>query len=207
MNEVLKTGTTTIGLVCKDCVVLAADKRATAGTLIADKKTLKVHKVADNMALTTAGSVSDLQLLTKLIKAELKLKEIRTMRRNTVREAANLLGTLVYSNVRQFFPGVTHFLLGGFDDKPRLFDIFPDGSVVEVDDFVASGSGSVFAYGLLEGSYKQGLSETEGVKLAVKAINSALQRDSASGEGVDVFVIDKEGVRQVLKKKLDLKLE
>ena len=94
------------------------------------------------MALTVAGSVSDIQLLVKMIRAELKLKDIRTHRHSTVKEASNLLANIVYSNVRQYFPGITHFVLGGFEDSTGIFDIFPDGSVTGIDDFVASGSGS-----------------------------------------------------------------
>ena len=70
----MKTGTTTVGLVAKDCIVLAADKRATAGHFIAGKKVDKVLPVSDSMAVTTAGSVSDIQLLVKLIEEVGKAK-------------------------------------------------------------------------------------------------------------------------------------
>jgi len=208
-NEVLNTGTTTIGLVCKDCVVLAADKRATAGNFIAHKKVEKILPINDRMALTTAGVVSDIQLLVKLIKAELKLKSIRVGREPTVKEAANLLTNIIYSNVRKLsmIPGITHFLLGGFDKELRLYDLYADGSITEIDDFVASGSGSVIAYGVLEANYKPDLSESEGVELAIKAVNAAMQRDSASGEGIDVYVINKSGVRKVAYKKVKTRAE
>ncbi|HHE36552.1 MAG TPA: proteasome subunit beta [Candidatus Woesearchaeota archaeon] len=208
-NEVLNTGTTTIGLVCKDCVVLAADKRATAGNFIAHKKVEKILPINDRMALTTAGVVSDIQLLVKLIKAELKLKSIRVGREPTVKEAANLLTNIIYSNVRKLsmIPGITHFLLGGFDKELRLYDLYADGSITEIDDFVASGSGSVIAYGVLEANYKPDLSESEGVELAIKAVNAAMQRDSASGEGIDVYVINKSGVRRVAYKKVKTRAE
>lgn len=198
-NEQLKTGTTTIGLVCEDSVVLAADKRATAGNQIVNKHANKVVPVNERMALTKSGLVSDSQLLIKLLKAELNLKELNDKREVTVKEASSQLSRMVYSNIRQFssIPGVTHFLFGGYDSKgPQLFDIFPDGSVTDIaeqEGFVASGSGSVFAYGVLENSYEDGLSEDEGVDLAVDAINAALQRDSASGQGIDVAVIDEDG--------------
>jgi len=208
-NEVLNTGTTTIGLVCKDCVVLAADKRATAGNFIAHKKVEKILPINERMALTTAGVVSDIQLLVKLIKAELKLKSIRVGREPTVKEAANLLTNIIYSNVRKLsmIPGITHFLLGGFDKELRLYDLYADGSITEIDDFVASGSGSVIAYGVLEANYKPDLSESEGVELAIKAVNAAMQRDSASGEGIDVYVINKSGVRRVAYKKVKTRAE
>ncbi len=204
-EERVKTGTTTVGLLCEGAVVLAADRRATAGNFIVEKRVDKVVPVAERIAVTTSGSVSDLQLLLKYLKAELKLKEIRTWRPVTVKEAANLLSAWVYSLLRSNM-GVCHFVIGGYESDPRLFDIFPDGSLTTVTDFVASGSGSVVAYGLLEEQYKKGLRAEDGVKLAVKALNVALQRDSASGNGITVYVIDKRGLRKVLTKELDTRL-
>ncbi|KYK27096.1 hypothetical protein AYK26_00150 [Euryarchaeota archaeon SM23-78] len=208
-DQILNTGTTTIGLVCKDCIVLAADKRATAGNFIAHKKVDKVIPINDRMAITTAGVVSDIQLLTKLLKAELKLKSIRVEREPSVKEAANLLTNIIYNNVRKLsmIPGITHFLLGGYDDNLRLYDLYADGSIAEIDDFVASGSGSVIAYGLLEATYKKDMAEAEGVELVIKAVNAAMQRDSASGDGIDVYVINKAGVRKAAHKKVSTKAE
>ncbi len=209
-SDVLNTGTTTVGLMCKDCVVLAADKRATAGNFIASKNVDKVIPIDRRMALTTSGVVSDIQLLVKLVKAELKLKSIRTDREPGVKEAANLLTTIIYNNIRKFsaIPGITHFLLGGADDNLLLYDLYADGSITEVDDFVSSGSGSVMAYGVLEAFYKKDMSEAEGVELAIKCINAAMQRDSASGEGIDVYVITKAGgVRKAAHKKVNTRAE
>src|SRR3989338_7978981 len=169
MEERLKTGTTTIGMVCKDGVVLAADMRATAGNMIVDKRAEKVHQLSDDFAVTIAGVVSDAQLMIKLIKAELKLKEMRTNKKPTCKEAANLLGGFLYSNIRRMsmFPAIAHFLLGGKDSEGvHLYDLFPDGSVTKIRDFVSSGSGSVFAYGVLETQYKSDITVAEGVKLA-----------------------------------------
>ncbi|MAE13296.1 proteasome subunit beta [Candidatus Woesearchaeota archaeon] len=208
MEESLKTGTTTVGIVCKDALILAADKRATAGHFIADKKVKKVIPINNKIAITTAGTVSDIQLLVKLLKAELKLKEIRTGRENTLKEVANLLAGYMYGNIRNFsvIPGITHFILAGADTDLHLFDLYPDGAVSEIDDFVSSGSGSVFVYGVLESEYKPGLTEQEGVELAIKCINTAMQRDSASGNGINVVVITKDGVREVLEKIVETKL-
>ncbi|MBU1875503.1 MAG: proteasome subunit beta, partial [Nanoarchaeota archaeon] len=192
MEERLKTGTTTIGIVCKDGIILAADKRATAGHMIVDKRAEKVHVISDDFAVTIAGTVSDAQLMIKLIKAELKLKEVRTYKRPTAKEAANLLGGLLYSNIRRMsmLPGIAHFLLAGKDvSGVYLYDLFPDGSVTKIKDFISSGSGSVFAYGVLETHYDPEMTTKEAVSLAVKAVNTALQRDSASGNGIDVVVV------------------
>ncbi|HII29639.1 proteasome subunit beta [Candidatus Woesearchaeota archaeon CG08_land_8_20_14_0_20_47_9] len=205
-SDIMKTGTTTLGLVCKEGIVLAADKRATAGYMIANKKTQKIHKIADNMVVTMAGSVSDAQLLAKLIKAELRLKGLRTGRSPNVRECANLLGSMIYANIRRMslIPGISHFLLGGVDSEgAHLYDLFADGSVTECDDYVSSGSGSVIAYGVLEVGFRHGLVIKEGIGLAVKAVNAAMQRDIASGNGIDVVTITGEGVTKVFEKEID----
>jgi proteasome beta subunit len=207
--EKLKTGTTTVGIVCKDGVVLAADKRATAGTMIVDKRAEKVHKVTENFAVTIAGGVSDAQLLIKLFRAELKLKEMKTNKAPNAKEAANLLGGLLYSNIRRpsMIPGIAHFLMGGIDGQgTHLYDLFPDGSVTHIRDYVSSGSGSVFALGVLETQYNEDMTCDDAVKLATKAINTALQRDSASGNGLDVIVV-KDSIQRVIAKEITVSLE
>jgi len=206
----MKTGTTTIAIRCKDGIVLAADKRATAGTMIANKWVDKIFAVEDYMALTTAGTVSDVQLLVKLVKAELRLKRLRTGRNVSVKEAANLLAGMVYSNIRKFssIPGISHFIFAGHDEEGfKIYDIYPDGSITEAEDYLASGSGSVFAYGVLETLYKGTPNLDEGQALALKAVNAALQRDSASGNGVDVVLINHDGVKKVLTRKVEKGLE
>ena len=206
----LKTGTTTVGFICKDGIILAADMRATSGNLISYKNFDKIITITDKVAVTVAGTVSDVQLLTKLIRAELKLKDIRTGRESNVKEAANLLANMVYNNIRKLslIPGISHFLVGGVDSTGfKLYDLAPDGSIVQVDDFVSSGSGSVMAYGVLETLYKQGISIEEGIKLAVKCVNAALQRDSASGNGINIITITEEGIKKVLTKQVDYRIE
>lgn len=205
----MKTGTTTVGIVCKEGVVLAADKRATAGFLILDKKAEKIHKITDNLAVTIAGTVSDIQLLIRVARSELNLKQIRKGEEITVKEAANLMGRLVYSNIRKFsvIPGVSHFILGGKDSTGfYIYDLFPDGTVTLIDDYVSSGSGSVMAFGVLDTMFKKNMSIDEGVKLATTAINAALQRDAASGEGIDVATITKDGFKKVFSKELIIKI-
>ncbi|HLD89148.1 MAG TPA: proteasome subunit beta [Candidatus Nanoarchaeia archaeon] len=209
-ENVMKTGTTTIGLVCKDGIVLAADKRATVGYMIAHKKTEKIHTITDNIAVTMAGTASDAQLLIRLAKSELQLKRIRTGREPSVKEAANLFARMVYANIRKMslIPGISHFVLGGKDiDGFHCYDIFADGTVTEIDDFISSGSGSVFVYGVLETMYKKNMGVDDGVKLALKSLNAALQRDIASGDGYDIVSITKDGVKKVIEKEIVIKIE
>ena len=209
-DKELKTGTTTLALNCKDGIVLAADKRATSGYLISHKKFDKILSITDNISVTVAGTVSDVQLLAKYIRAELKLKLIRTERECSVKEAANLLSMMVYNNIRKLslIPGISHFLIGGKDESGfHIYDLAPDGSIVDVDDYTTSGSGSVMVYGVLETLYDKKISVEEGVKLALKSINAAVQRDIASGDGVDVVSITQEGVKKVLSKEISTKIE
>ncbi|MFH1317171.1 MAG: proteasome subunit beta [Candidatus Woesearchaeota archaeon] len=209
-HKELKTGTTTVGIVCKGGIVLAADRRATSGFLIAHKKADKIHKLTENVAVTIAGTVSDAQLLIRYSQSELRLKKIRTGEDVTVKDAANLVARLVYSNIRKFstIPGIAHFLLGGYDKTGLyLYDLYPDGSIEMCDDYISSGSGSVMAYGVLETLYKKDMSIEEGITLAAKCINAAIQRDAASGEGFQVITVTSEGVKTVVDKELRVKAE
>jgi proteasome beta subunit len=206
----LKTGTTTLALICKDGVVMAADKRATSGYLIAHKKFDKIIPISENVVVTVAGTVSDVQLMAKYIKAELKLKRIRTDRASSVKESANLLSMMVYGNIRKFsvIPGISHFIVGGKDEEGyHVYDLAPDGSIAEIDDYTSSGSGSVMVYGVLETLYKEKMSLDEGIKLAVKSINAALQRDIASGNGIDIVTITESGITKALTKEINTKIE
>lgn len=208
-KKLLKTGTTTVGIVCKDGIVLAADRRASAGYMVADKKSRKVIIINDDAAITTAGLVSDIQLLTKVIKAQLKLIEIRRGKKSTVKQAANLLGGMVYSNIRRMsmVPGIVGFILGGKDLSGfHLYNLGIDGSITEVDDYACDGSGMQFATGVLEVSYKKDLTINDGIKLAVSAINTAIQRDIATGNGIDVVTITKDGIKVVLEKEISARV-
>ena len=202
----LQKGTTTVGIVCKDAVILAADKRATAGFVV-NKHTQKIHKVNDRIAVTMAGLESDAQLLVKLIRAEVKLKDLQTLRKTNVRETANLLAGMLYNNLRKpsMVAGIVSFLLGGNDSEgSHLYDLGIDGSITEVEDYGSDGSGSIFAIGVLEAMYKKGMTTEEGVKLATKAISVALQRDVNTGNGIDVWIIDNKGITVAVQKDLNI---
>lgn len=202
--EQIKTGTTTLGLICKDGIVLAADKRTTAGgAFIVRKDSDKITQLTDNMAITTAGTVSDIQVFVKLLKAELKLRSIRNGRTINVKEASSLAARMMYESARQYFPSMAQTLLGGYDSTgTHLYVIEVDGAVLEFKDYYTTGSGSPMVFGVLENSYKDGMSIKEGEELAVKAVSAAIQRDPASGNGVDVIIITKDGVKKTVQKKI-----
>jgi len=210
-DKILETGTTVVGIVLKNCLVIGADKRATAGGMfIAHKKFDKIFFITDKIAVATAGNVSDIQLLLKIVQAELKLKAIRSKTEINVKQAANLFATLSYENIRKFSPiiAITSFLVCGKDEKGYwLYEIGPDGSIAEHKDFVSIGSGSVLAYGVLESQYNKNLNKDEGIELVIKALNAAMQRDTATGSGLDIVVVDEKGARKVLEEEVEMVLK
>lgn len=207
LKDYTKKGTTTVGIKCTDGIILAADKRVTAGgRIVMDKAFNKVFPISENMAVTIAGTVSDAQLISKLIMAEIRLKRMRTGSEPSSEETANLLTTIVYQNIRRLSPilGITGFLFAGYDEEGlHLYEIGVDGSLIESNDYVTDGSGFMNAFGVLDTLYKKDIKVAEGVKLAVKAINAAIQRDTATGEGIDVYTITSQGVKKVFAERLN----
>ena len=192
--EVRKTGTTTVGLICKDGVVLAAEKKSTMGYLVASKESEKILPIADHIAMTIAGVSGDAQTLARYMKAELKLFEIQNQRRISVKGACTLLSNILQGS--KFFPYYVQLILAGFDDGPKIFSLDAIGGWEEEKKFFSTGSGSPIALGVLEDSYKDNLTVEEGKKIALRAIKAAIERDIASGgKGVDVAVITKEGIK------------
>ncbi len=208
-KNILKTGTTTVGIVCKDGIVLAADRRMSAGYMIASKKTEKIIPISEDIAVTTAGMVSDAQLLTRIIKAQIRLESIKRGKKLTVREVASFLGSMVYGNIRRMsmVPSIVGFLIGGRDKKGfHLYALGIDGSIIEYDDYYADGSGTMFSIGVLESSYRKDLTVDEGIKLAVKAVSTSIQRDMASGNGIDVVAITDKGMKKVVEREINTSL-
>jgi proteasome beta subunit len=203
MNQDLRKGTTTLGIVCKDGIIMAADRRVTAGHSIAHKNVRKVLPVSENMAITTAGLVSDIQLFTKVIKAQLMLLKLRKGKVPSVREGASMLSSLAYSNIRRpsMIPGIVGFLLGGHDRTGfHLHELSFDGTVLEVEEFASDGSGSRVAIGVLETLYRKDMTCDEAKEIAIKALVSAMNRDSATGEGIDIIRINTKGVEYITHK-------
>jgi len=189
-NKVFK-GTTTVGLVCKDGVVLATEKRATIGSFVASRRAKKIYRVADRVAITTAGIVGDAQYLARLVKAEANLYEIRKEEKPTVRAIATMLSNIL--NSVRYFPYVVQLLVGGVDIRgPSIYSIDPIGGAIEEKDIVATGSGSLTAYGVLEDRYDPEITTENGIELVIRAMCSAIRRDSASGDGIDAVRITKD---------------
>lgn len=192
----LKTGTTTLGLLCDKAVVLAAERKATMGYLIASKDALKILQLDGHLAMTIAGVVGDAQALQRYIKAEINLYSLQEERKIPVKVATSLISNILYS--RRYYPYIVQLVVGGFDTEARLYSLALDGSNLEEKEFYSSGSGSPMAFGVLEDGYRKGLSLEDGKRLAARAVSAATKRDIASGgSGIDLVVIDSKGYRKV----------
>jgi len=204
-NSILKSGTTIIGIVCKDGIVMASDRRATGGGIILSKNTQKTVKINDYLVVSGTGNASDIEMQKKIIAAQLKLKELKSKKRPTVKEAANLIGMITYQNIRQpaMIPSIVGTLVGGVneDGTTELYTIEPAGTAMKVEDFDANfGSGMPYVLGLLERQYKEDLSVKEGVELAIEALKSSTSRDTGSGNGIDVLTITKKEIKHEVAK-------
>ncbi len=206
-NSILKTGTTILGIICKDGVIMAADRQASAGNIVMNKKSQKIRKINDYLVFSGCGIASDIDRIAKILPAELKLKQLRSRSRPTIKQAASLLTNMNYSGIRQpsMIPQQAGILLGGFneDGTVELYSIEPAGSLTKVEDYDANfGSGMPYVLGLLERQYKKDLTLKEGVELAKEALKSSTQRDTQSGYGIDIFTLSKQGIKKVVEQEI-----
>jgi len=187
-------GTTTVGIACSDGIVLAADRRASIGNMIASKDVTKIFKIDEHSALAGAGSVGDILSLVRLLRSESSLYKARVGREMSVRALATLTSNILHGN--RFMPYFGWFLIGGFYEKGELYSIDMAGGLTE-DKFAAAGSGMEFAYAVLENEYRENMQAEDAIGLAVKAINTAMRRDVFTGDGIMVVKITKEGYREL----------
>ncbi len=201
-QQTLKTGTTTIGILCKDCVILGAESKSTLGYLIASKEAEKVYQIDDKIAMTTAGGSGDTQALIRILKAEISLYKMGRNNEFTVNAASSLLSNILNGN--RYYPYMAMLIVGGWDKTGgHVFSIDPVGGSEE-EKYTATGSGSPMAYGVLEDGYKENMTREEGIRLAVRAIRSARERDIFSGgKNINIVVIDANGLKFVDKEKID----
>ncbi len=189
----LKTGTTTVGLVCTDGIILASDRRASMGYFIASKDVTKIFQIDDKIAMTVAGSVADAQSVVRIMQAETKLYKLRHGKNITVKSATTLLSNIMFQY--KFYPFYVQLLLAGVEDEPSIFSLDPLGGVTD-EKFVSTGSGSPMAYGLLEAMYVKDGTIKDNLKIAVKAIATAMKRDAATGESIDLVTVTKSGFKR-----------
>jgi proteasome beta subunit len=193
--KVKETGTTTVGIICKDAVILGAEKKSTLGYLVASKESEKILPLDIHIAMTIAGASGDAQVLARYLRAEFKLFEIEHRRKITVKGAAVLLSNILQSS--KYFPYYVQLIIGGVDDSgPHIFDLDAIGGIEEDKKFISTGSGSPIALGVLEDQYKEEMSVEEAKELAIRAIKAAIERDIGSGgRAIDIAIITKDGIK------------
>jgi proteasome beta subunit len=189
-------GGTTVGLVCKDGVVLVSEKRVAYGFNIMSKAGKKVFTINDRIGIGFAGLISDAQAVLRRLSSEIRLYELENHTTMKVRSAAKLLSNILYS--QRFYPSFAETLVGGKDDEgQKLYILDQLGSVIE-DKFAALGTGGSVAIGILDEGYYDDITVKDGRELAIKAIRGAVSRDIGSGDGIDVVIITKNGAKEEL---------
>ena len=203
MEDKTLKGTTTVGITCADGVVFASERRATMGNLVAHKVAEKIFKIDDHIVTTIAGSVGDAQNLMKIISAEVSLYELRNGEPISIEAASSISANILKSN-----PSYVQTLLGGIDKKgAAIYSLDPAGGMIK-DTYISTGSGSVFAYGVLEDRFHEDITVDEGIEIALRAIQSAAQRDVYSGNGFLVATVQKDaGYKMLNKDEIEAKLK
>lgn len=193
MAHVMIGGATAVGLVFRDGVILAAEKRMTYGGFIAAKSVKKVFKITESVGAACAGWVADMQELVKTIRFTVSMRELEFGVKSSVGSIAKLTSVVLREN--KLYPLMTQVIIGGYVAKPQVFSLDPLGSLLE-DKYIAVGTGAEMATGLLETEYKDDLGEDEARGLVIRSIKAAVGRDATSGDGVDLLIFSKDGTRE-----------
>lgn len=206
MNEKnLKKGTTTAGITYKDGVVIATEHRATMGMLIAHKTTQKLFQIDTHMGMTVAGLVGDAQVLVRWMKAEAEIYRLKHNEGMSVRGASTLMANIL--NGRKFYPFWVQLIIAGVDTSgAHVYSLDAAGGSIP-DAYVSTGSGSPYVYGVLEDHFKNDMSRDEAIDLAIRGIHAAMKRDAASGNGIDVAFIDKNGYSLLTEDEISSRIE
>ena len=186
-------GATAVGIAFDGGIVLASERRISYGNFVVSKSTKKTFKITDFVGACCAGMVADMQVLAMQMRALTKVRKLELKREIPPNSVAKMMSSLMYE--RRFYPLLTQVIVGGVDGEAAIYTLDPLGSVLP-DDYAAVGTGAEMALGVLDQEFKKGMKEKDAVTLAVKSIKSAIMRDAASGDGIDVLVVDKNGTRE-----------
>ncbi|RDJ31740.1 MAG: proteasome subunit beta [Crenarchaeota archaeon] len=187
-------GATAVGITYDSGVVFASERRIAYGNFLVSKTTKKTFQITPKVGAACAGLVADMQILSLQISALAKIRKMELKRDVPPNSIAKMMSNMMYE--RRFFPLLTQVIVGGVVDKPIIYTLDPLGSVLP-DEYAAVGTGAEMALGVLDPQFKENMSEQEAVDLAVKAVRSATMRDSFSGDGIDVLVINAEGSKEI----------
>lgn len=179
-------GATAVGISFDSGVVLASEKRVSYGNFVVNKSTKKTFQVTDHVGAACAGMIADMQILVRQVGALAKIRKLETRRMVPPNSIAKMMSVIMFE--RRFFPLLTQVIVGGIDLNSQIYTLDPLGSVLP-DEYAAVGSGAEMALGVMDSEYKAKMSEQSAKALAIKAIKSSVQRDSASGDGIDLLVV------------------
>ena len=196
MTAMYMPGATAVGITYNDGVVFASERRIAYGNFVVSKTTKKTFVITPHVGAACAGLVADMQILSLQVSALAKIRKMEIKRDVQPNTIAKMMSNMMYE--RRFFPLLTQVIVGGLVDRPVIFTLDPLGSVLP-DDYAAVGTGAEMALGILDQQYKKEMNEAEANDLAVKSIRAAIMRDSASGDNIDVLVIDKNGTKETTK--------
>ncbi len=184
-------GATAVGITYNDGVLLAAEKRVSYGNFVVNKNTKKTFNVTDHVGAACAGMVADMQVLVRQVSALSKIRKLETRRNVEPNSVAKLMSVIMFE--RRYFPLLTQVVVGGVTTgKPEIYTLDPLGSVLP-DRYAAVGTGAEMALGVMDAEFDENLDEEKATNLALKSIRSSIQRDSASGDGIDILIINKNG--------------
>lgn len=186
-------GATAVGITYQEGIVLAAEKRISYGNFVVNKNTKKIFTITDQVASACAGMVADMQVLTRQVGALAKIRKLETRRDMATNSVAKLMSVIMFE--RRYFPLLTQVIVGGVQTTPEIYTLDPLGSLLP-DNYAAVGTGAEMALGIMDAEYKKNMSEDTSKKLVIKAVKSSIQRDSASGDGIDVLTISKKGIEE-----------
>lgn len=198
-SQQLNTGTTTIGFLIKDAVILAADKRVTAGKIESEKFT-KLFDLSNSIVVTVAGAVSPAQRIVRTAQSQIKLMELKKERPLRIKEAAHLYSSMQFGAIQSGM--VVSSIMGGFDQEagPVLYELVFEGTVIDVEDYYTTGSGSIFVKSILDTEYRSNMTEKEAIELLDKSFKASFKNDTASGGGYIAKVISRDGIKEVARK-------
>ncbi|MFE3631425.1 proteasome subunit beta [Streptomyces goshikiensis] len=201
-------GTTIVATTFPGGVVLAGDRRATMGNMIAQRDIEKVFPADEYSAVGIAGTAGLAVEMVKLFQLELEHFEKVEGATLSLEGKANRLSTMIRSNLGMAMQGLAVVpLFAGWDEgkgKGRIFSYDVTGGRSEEHGFAATGSGSIFARGSMKKLYRPDLTEEQATTLVVQALYDAADDDSATG-GPDLYrhiypivtVITDEGFRRL----------
>jgi len=205
-KSMINHGTTTVGIVYNDGIVLAADTRAIAGGYyIAHKAVKKIQKIADHLGVTIAGGVADAQTVVDTLRYYSNIFKLENEKPIPVKSTAQLASNIFFS--ARFYPYMADVIVGGVDDEGgAIYNIDLFGSLTR-DNFHSTGSGSPVAFGILESECKDNLTVDEAISIATKAVNAAILRNAGTGDGFDIVIITKDRYRELSKEEKDAALK